>query len=92
MVTFPLTAITSRTPTTRDALADQLAAVARDGFALQVGELDPDRACIAVGVRSPGGTLVAALAHSGRADQAEIMTRQVPAMTEYATRLAPLLA
>ncbi|OPX10730.1 hypothetical protein B1964_23345 [Gordonia sp. i37] len=66
VVTFPLSAITSRTPTTRDALADQLAAVARDGFAPQVGEPDPDRACIAVGVRSPHGALTATLALSGR--------------------------
>lgn len=92
VVSFPLTAVTARTPTTRDALARQLSAVVRDGYALQVGEMAPERACVAVGVRSPAGTLVAALALSGRADQSEIMTRQVPSMADYAQRLGPLLA
>ncbi|MFW0797079.1 IclR family transcriptional regulator C-terminal domain-containing protein [Gordonia sp. CPCC 205515] len=92
VVSAPYTAITTRTPTTRSALLDQLSAVRRGGYALQVGEMDPDRACLAVGVRSPSGTLVAALALSARAEQHEPLGRQAVTLNEYALRLSPLLA
>ncbi|MGV9709630.1 IclR family transcriptional regulator [Gordonia sp. NPDC003424] len=92
VVSEPYTAITSRTPTTRAALVTQLAAVRRDGYALQVGEMDPARACLAVGVRSPTGVLVGAIALSGREDQHDLMRRQAPALAAYAERLSPLLA
>ncbi|GAB91837.1 IclR family transcriptional regulator [Gordonia rhizosphera] len=91
-VHFPLTALTGRTPTTRDALEQQLSAITRDGYATQVGELDPDRACVAVGVRSRSGVLVAALALSGTADRCELMGRQIPSLVDYAQRLGPFLA
>lgn len=75
-----------------DDLLRQLAEVRQQGYAAQTGELREDCACVAVPVRSPSGALVAALAMSGRADQDMLLAKQIPALTEYATRLSPLLA
>jgi hypothetical protein len=38
------------------------------------------------------GALVAALGMSGRADQDLLLSKQIPALTECAARLSPLLA
>ena len=88
----PLAALTERTMTSRAVLAEQLEAVRDQGVATQTAELREGSACVAVPVRSPSGALVAALAMSGRDDQAELLLRQVPGLQEYATRLSPLLA
>jgi DNA-binding IclR family transcriptional regulator len=61
-------------------------------MATQVGEVTEDSACVAVPVRSATGALVAAVAMSARADQEQLLIRQVPVLRECATRLSPLLA
>jgi DNA-binding IclR family transcriptional regulator len=75
-----------------DDLLKQLDTVRQQGFATQTGELREDCACIAVPVRGPAGGLVAALGMSGRANQDLLLAKQVPALSECATRLSPLLA
>lgn len=75
-----------------ETLLAQLDAVRRQGFSEQTGELREDSACVAVPVRAASGALVAAVAMSGRADQAELLQRQVPTLVEYAARLSPLVA
>jgi DNA-binding IclR family transcriptional regulator len=88
----PLAALTDRTVTSRAALPEELEAVRDQGVATQTAELREGSACVAVPVRSSSGALVAALAMSGRDDQADLLLRQVPGLQEYATRLSPLLA
>ena len=88
----PLAALTDRTVTSRTALAEQLEAVRAQGYATQTGELREGSACVAVPVRSAAGALVAALAMSGRDEQADLLGRQVATLQEYAARLSPLLA
>lgn len=78
--------------TSRSVLIAQLEAVREHNFATQTGELRDDCACIAVPVRSPAGSLVAALAMSGRAEQSELLQRQVPTLADHAAKLSPLLA
>jgi DNA-binding IclR family transcriptional regulator len=75
-----------------EGLLQQLEAVRRNGFATQTGELREDCACVAVPARAPAGGLVAALSMSGRSDQDVLLAKQVPALTECAKRLSPLLA
>jgi DNA-binding IclR family transcriptional regulator len=75
-----------------DGLLKQLDAVRQQGFATQTGELREDCACVAVPVRAPAGGLVAALGMSGRADQDVLLGKQIPALSECAARLSPLLA
>ena len=92
LLVTPLAALTDRTVTSRAALAEELEAVRDQGVATQTAELREGSACVAVPVRSSSGALVAALAMSGRDDQADLLLRQVPGLQEYATRLSPLLA
>jgi DNA-binding IclR family transcriptional regulator len=73
-------------------LLKQLEVVRQNGFATQTGELREDCACVAVPVRAPAGGLVAALGMSGRADQDLLLAKQIPALSEGAVRLSPLLA
>jgi DNA-binding IclR family transcriptional regulator len=75
-----------------DDLLKQLDTVRQRGFATQTGELREDCACVAVPVRSPTDGLVATLGMSGRADQDLLLGKQIPALTECAARLSPLLA
>jgi DNA-binding IclR family transcriptional regulator len=92
LLTVPLGALTDRTVTSRAALASELDIVRDQGVATQTAELREGSACIAVPVRAPSEALVAALAMSGRDDQADLLARQVPTLREYAVRLSPLLA
>ena len=85
-------ALTDRTITSKSALAEQLAEIRECGYAAQTGELRADSACVAVPVRSATATLVAAVAMSGRAEQEQLLRKQVPALQDCATQLAPLLA
>jgi DNA-binding IclR family transcriptional regulator len=78
-------------PVSEELLA-RLDDVRQQGFATQTGELREDCACVAVQVRAPSGGLVAALGMSGRAGQNLLLAKQVPALTECAKRLSPLLA
>jgi DNA-binding IclR family transcriptional regulator len=87
-----LRALTARTVTSKSVLADQLQTVRQNDVATQTGELSDESACVAVPVRSATGALVAAVAMSGRSDQAELLSRQVPGLRECAARLSPLLA
>jgi DNA-binding IclR family transcriptional regulator len=73
-------------------LAEQLHVVREQGFATQTGELRDGTACVAVPIRSTAGALVAAVAMSARAEQDQLLARQVPVLRECATRLSPLLA
>lgn len=73
-------------------LAEQLDVVREQGFATQTGELRDGTACVAVPIRSAAGALVAAVAMSARAEQDQLLARQVPVLRECATRLSPLLA
>jgi DNA-binding IclR family transcriptional regulator len=91
----PPAALAGLTPTAvvlRSQLARQLDDVRTLGYALQVGELSPHSACLAVPVRNPAGAIVAGLALSGRVDQREALQRQLETLRECARRLAPLLA
>jgi DNA-binding IclR family transcriptional regulator len=92
LLTVPLGALTYRTVTSRAALASELDIVRDQGVATQTAELREGSACIAVPVRAPSEALVAALAMSGRDDQADLLARQVPTLRAYAVRLSPLLA
>lgn len=92
MLTTPLAALTERTITSKAALAEQLDTIRDQGIAAQTGELRDGTACVAVPVRAPAGALVAAVAMSGRADQHELLQRQVHTLVECAVRLSPLLA
>ncbi|MHC9295041.1 IclR family transcriptional regulator [Mycobacterium sp. LTG2003] len=92
LLTYPLRALTDRTVTSRSVLAEQLEIIRGRDVATQTGELRADSACVAVPVRSPAGALVAAVAMSGRADQDQLLLRQVPTLAEYSSRLSPLLA
>jgi DNA-binding IclR family transcriptional regulator len=92
LLTSPLGALTQRTVTSRTALAEQFDAIRDQGVAAQTGELRDGTACVAVPVRAPAGALVAALAMSGRAEQDELLQRQIHTLVECATRLSPLLA
>lgn len=85
-------ALTDRTVTSRSALAEQLTEIRAHGYAVQIGELRADCARVVVPVRSAAATLVAAVAMSGRADQEQLLKRQIPVLQDYATQLAPLLA
>ena len=92
VLTTPLATLTERTITSKTALAEQLDAIREQGVAIQTGELRDGTACVAVPVRAPAGALVAALAMSGRAEQHELLQRQVHTLIECAGRLSPLLA
>jgi hypothetical protein len=92
LLTSPLGALTQRTVTSKAALTEQLDAIRDQGVATQTGELRDGTACVAVPVRAPAGALVAALAMSGRAEQDELLQRQIHTLVECATRLSPLLA
>jgi len=85
-------ALTDRTISSRSTLAEQLNQVRECGYAVQTGELRTDSACVAVPVRSITATLVAAVAMSGRAEQEQLLHRQIPVLQDYAAQLAPLLA
>lgn len=87
-----LTALTSLTIVARTELDAALAAVRRDGFALQFGEIDDDTACVAVPVRSQNGTLIAGLALSGSPAHESALRRSIDSMHAFATQLSPLLA
>ncbi|HEU0288086.1 MAG TPA: IclR family transcriptional regulator [Nocardioidaceae bacterium] len=63
-----LTPYTKRTIRTHQELTDALAAVRQDGFAIEDGELEPDRGAVAAPVQGPGGLAVAAVAAIGRRD------------------------
>ena len=84
--------MTARTVTSKSILAEQLQTVRQNDVATQTGELRDESACVAVPVRSATGALVAAVAMSGRSDQAELLGRQVPMLRDCAARLSPLLA
>ena len=88
----PLAALTDRTVTSRAVLTEKLDAVREQGLATQTAELREGSACVAAPVRSSSGALVAALAMSGRDDQADLLGRQGSVLQEYAARLSPLLA
>jgi DNA-binding IclR family transcriptional regulator len=84
--------LTQRTVASRSELDAALTAVRDNGFSLQVGEIDLDTACVAVPLRTPTGSLFAALALSGSASHEHALRRCVPAMLDCASTLAPLLA
>lgn len=69
LIPAALAPLTDRTVRSRADLFEHLRAVRTEGFAAQTGELRNETACVAVPVRALSGTLVAALAMSGRADQ-----------------------
>jgi DNA-binding IclR family transcriptional regulator len=89
-----LRGLTEHTVTSGGELERRLDVVRHDGFARQCGEVQPDRGCIAVPVRSPDdGGLVAGLSLCGPAARvAEPNDDLVELLREHAARLAPLLA
>jgi DNA-binding IclR family transcriptional regulator len=87
-----LGSLTARTVTSKSVLAEQLQTIRQNDVATQTGELRDESSCVAVPVRSATGALVAAVAMSGRSDQADLLGRQVPVLQECAARLSPLLA
>ena len=85
--------VTDATVTDPEAHTEVLDGVAGDGLARQVGELRPDRGCIAAAVRSPAdGRLVAGLALAGPAARvADPDPELVTLLREHASTLGPLL-
>ncbi|MBD0323460.1 MAG: helix-turn-helix domain-containing protein [Aldersonia sp.] len=83
--------LTARTVVSRSELDRALAQIREQGFASQAGELLDGTACVAVPIRRPSGELVAALALTGHVDHAEILSRHVTSLGEYAAKLTPLL-
>lgn len=92
LLTSPLRGLTDHTVTSRTLLLQQLDKVRSEAVATQTNELREGTACVAVPVRSSGGALVAAIAMSARADQDQLLAKQVPMLRDYAERLSPLLA
>lgn len=87
-----LRAATDRTVTSPTALDGVLADVRARGFAIQVGELRSETACVAVPVRSSTGGLVAAIALIAPADRAEALLPLVDQVKACADQLGPLVS
>nr|WP_296769034.1 IclR family transcriptional regulator C-terminal domain-containing protein [Rhodococcus sp. (in: high G+C Gram-positive bacteria)] len=87
-----LAALTRQTIVTRSELGSHLTEVRENGFAVQIGEIDDDTACLAVPIRSRSGTLVAGLALSGSVAHEAALRRCVSSMLDRAAALSPLLA
>lgn len=92
LLTSPLRGLTGLTVTSWALLERQLEEIRAHDMATQTGELREQSACLAVPVRSESGDLVGAVAMSGRADQDQLLQRQVPTLREHAIRLSPLLS
>ena len=87
-------AATERTPTTPDALADQAAAAARDGFVVSHGYLAPDGASIGAAIRDRSGATVAAIDISGPRSafrEGPLETAYLPRVREAAARISEKL-
>lgn len=90
----PLPRLTERTVTDRAELTRELASVAEQEVARQLGELRPGLGCLAVPVRDPAtGALIAGLALCAPADRVDDLAGRLTALLRtHADRLAPLLA
>jgi len=69
----PLEAPTARTVVDPKALRALLARVSEQGYALDLGEHEPDVRCVAVPVRNHSGAVIAAISVSGPAQRIEPM-------------------
>lgn len=67
---------TSHTVVTHEALGEQLATAARDGYAVELEELSLGRACLAAPIRDAHSTVVAALSVSGPLSAMDLPTRR----------------
>jgi DNA-binding IclR family transcriptional regulator len=86
--------LTEHTITDTDRLARELAVVSDTGVAIQLGELRPERGCLAVAIRNPAtGMLVAGLALCAPPDRIQKLgTELLPALRDHADQLTPLLS
>lgn len=84
--------LTARTITSVPDLQAHLALTVGRGYAVEIGELIEDAACVAVPVRSSRDVLVGAIEISGRAEHEQIMQRQVAAIAPVVAQLSRLLA
>lgn len=87
-----LVVLTQRTIASRSELEAHLSTVRGNGYAMQIGEMDDDSACIAVPVRTRTGVLFAGLVMSGSISHEHALRRCLPGMNEHAEKIAPLLA
>lgn len=86
--------LTEHTVTDAERLERELIAVHGNGVAHQLGELRPDRGCLAVPIHDPAtGALVAGLAVCAPPDRIQKLGADlVPLLRQHAHRLAPLLS
>lgn len=88
-----LRSFTERTRTEPAQLDSELAEVARTGTAQQLGELWPDRGCLAVAIRDENDALVGGLTVSGPSTGiAERNDELITMLEQHARQLGPLLA
>lgn len=88
----PLHSLTPATVTNLALLQDELELARQRTFAVQIGQLESGRACIAVPVRRKDRSLAAALCVSGPVSRANAVLAQADTARSYAARLEPLLA
>lgn len=86
--------LTEHTITDTARLARELAAISDTGVASQLGELRPDRGCLAVAIRNPAtSVLVAGLALCAPPDRIQKLgTDLLPVLRDHADQLTPLLS
>jgi DNA-binding IclR family transcriptional regulator len=87
-----LARLTPHTITDPDALDAALEVVRSQDLACQVGEHRPEVACLAVPVRSPGGTVVGAVCLAGPAARADALAGHLPDARRTAAQLSALLS
>jgi DNA-binding IclR family transcriptional regulator len=83
--------LTARTVTRPAELDAELRSIVDTGVALQAGQVHEDVSCAAVPVRSPSGTLVAAIAITVPGADASVPRNRAADVGTYADRLSPLL-
>ena len=95
LATFEPVSLTSRTLTDRDALRDELARVAADGFATTVDQLDYGITAIAVPIRDADGRTIAALnssGYTGIVTPDDMICDRLPALRETAMHVSHQIA
>lgn len=88
---FAPVALTSKTCTDPDALRHELATVRSNGYATTVDQLDYGITALAVPIRDPSGTTIAALntsGYTGMVTPDQLVAERLPALQEAASHIA----